>query len=235
MSTSGYLKTTGVFELENVLAELERNPGRDPGLYTLAVFGTPGVEPWGWRVEGHHVSFNFTFAGGEMSAAPAFLGASPAAVRAGARAGWRVLAAEEDLGRALMKSLRAEQRERARIAAEAPADLLFGPGAALAFAPPAGVAAAGWSAAANELLWRLIREYTGNLEPSAAAAAEARARQEAGQLHFAWAGGLEPGQGHYYRITGGSFLIEYCNTQNGANHVHACWRERGEFGGEPER
>ena len=38
-------------------------------------------------------------------------------------------------------------------------------------------------------------------------------------------GGLSKGQGHYYRIQGPSFLIEYDNTQNGANHIHAVWRD----------
>ena len=50
-------------------------------------------------------------------------------------------------------------------------------------------------------------------------------------MHFAWAGGFEPGEGHYYRIQTPDFLFEYDNTQNGANHIHAVWRQfEGDFG-----
>ncbi|MEX2467161.1 MAG: DUF3500 domain-containing protein, partial [Gemmatimonadota bacterium] len=36
---------------------------------------------------------------------------------------------------------------------------------------------------------------------------------------------------HYYRVQGPTFLIEYDNTQNGANHIHSVWREfEGDFG-----
>jgi hypothetical protein len=52
-----------------------------------------------------------------------------------------------------------------------------------------------------------------------------------GKVHFAWAGGLEPGQGHYYRIQGPTFLLEYDNTQDKANHIHTVWRDlRNDFG-----
>ena len=44
-------------------------------------------------------------------------------------------------------------------------------------------------------------------------------------ITFAWAGGMEPGQGHYYRVQGPTFLLEYDNTQNNNNHVHAVWRD----------
>jgi hypothetical protein len=50
-------------------------------------------------------------------------------------------------------------------------------------------------------------------------------------VKFAWIGGFERGDAHYYRIQGGSFLIEYDNTQNDANHVHLVWRDfNGDFG-----
>ena len=45
------------------------------------------------------------------------------------------------------------------------------------------------------------------------------------KILFAWAGGLELGEPHYYRIQGPTFLMEYDNTQNNANHIHAVWRD----------
>ena len=62
--------------------------------------------------------------------------------------------------------------------------------------------------------------------------------QETGpqRITFAWAGSTEPGQGHYYRIQGPTFLMEYDNTQNNANHIHAVWRDlENDFGGDPLR
>ena len=50
-------------------------------------------------------------------------------------------------------------------------------------------------------------------------------------MTFAWAGGVEPGEGHYYRIQTPHFLFEYDNIQNNANHIHTVWRQfDGDFG-----
>src|SRR5437762_3453530 len=111
--------------LETILAEMEKGktgtPVRDPEMYFVTIFGTPGVEPWGWRLEGHHLSQNFTAAGGAApSMTPSFFGTNPGEVREGPRKGTRILGNEEELGRALIKSLDEEQRKVAIINAEAP-------------------------------------------------------------------------------------------------------------------
>ena len=59
----------------------------------------------------------------------------------------------------------------------------------------------------------------------------ARVKADLPRVKFAWMGGLEKGQGHYYRIQGSTFLIEYDNTQNQANHIHSVWRDfKGDWG-----
>ena len=82
------------------------------------------------------------------------------------------------------------------------------------------------------LLEGLVRQYLDRLPDELAAAETARVTGEAGEAaHFAWAGGTEPGQPHYYRVQGPRLLIEYDNVQNGANHVHSVWRDpAGDFG-----
>ena len=65
--------------------------------------------------------------------------------------------------------------------------------------------------------------------------ADAEAAKYAGRgsrrLHFAWAGGIEVGEPHYYRIQGPRLLVEYDNTQRDVNHVHSVWRDPdGDFG-----
>lgn len=227
LSHRGYTKAVSIMSLESVLAELEkgRGPARDPEQYFLTVFGTPGVEPWGWRVEGHHLSLNFTAAGGEAPAmTPSFFGSNPGEVKEGARAGTRILSQEEELGRSLIKSLNADQKKKAIILAEAPKDILNVPGRNATKGE--GI---GWSdlePAQRDGLMKLIQEYVGRHRPDVAAE-DIEKLKKAGmeKITFAWAGGLERGEPHYYRVQGGSFVLEYDNVQNGANHVHSVWRD----------
>ena len=107
---------------ENILRRVETEAGvanasrRDPGLYYTAVFGKPSDSaPWAWRFEGHHLSINVTeLPGAAPVVAPVFMGANPARVLAGPNAGFRLLAAEEDLGRELITMLPAATASRLR-------------------------------------------------------------------------------------------------------------------------
>jgi len=234
LSARGYEKAGGVLELEGILRDLETfGWGRDPELYFLSIFGTPSRErEWGWRFEGHHLSLNFTAApGARVGATPAFLGANPAKVERGVRSGWRVLAAEEDLARKLLASLDPGRRSRAVIAASPPADILMAPRRRTP-PEPKGLPASAMTGVQRELLMALIGEYVGNMRPDVAAEEWKRIRQGGVEaIRFAWAGGGEAGEGHYYRGQGPAFVIEYDNTQNDANHVHSVWRDpAGDFG-----
>jgi hypothetical protein len=231
----GYLKATTVMELEAVLRELGGNPEvRDPERYYFSVFGAPSADSaWGWRMEGHHLSLNFTIARGTMVAtAPAFFGANPARVRSGSREGLRALAAEEDIARELVSALSAEQRTVAIIAAEAPRDIMTGNSNEIDPLSPAGIAVNQLDARQSALLVRLIDEYLARMADDLAAARRARLEEtDFATVTFAWAGAIEPGQPHYYRVQGPSFLIEFDNTQNDANHIHSVWRDfAGDFG-----
>lgn len=229
LSSQGMLKVEQVMSLENVLREMEKNAGRDYMKYTFTIYGEPtDTGAWGWKIEGHHVCFNFTCVGGKLaSVTPSFLGANPARVPSGPLAGLRALAAEEDLGRQLLLSLDDAQRATAVIAKEAPADVLLVPGRKLDDGPSQGLAYSAMKPAQQEVLDDLIGEYARNLRGEVADAELARIRAAGmDQIHFAWAGPAEPGQGHYYRVSGPTFVIEYDNTQNNANHVHALWHDR---------
>ncbi|CAG0980461.1 hypothetical protein PHYC_01739 [Phycisphaerales bacterium] len=233
LSSQGYLKAEAIMSLDAVLRELEQAAGgpgtsRDPELYTFAVFGDPAPDhPWAWRVEGHHLSLNFTCGAGEpVATTPSFFGANPAEVRTGPRAGLRVLAQEEDLARALLASLTPSQRARAVIAAEAPRDILLIPGRGRdALGEPSGLAASEMTDAQRDLLSQLLDEFVSNLKPDLAEAPRQRIRQALPEIHFAWAGSTERARGHYYRLHAPTFAIEYDNTQDHANHVHTVWRD----------
>lgn len=239
LSHEGYLKATTIMSLEGILRELEKDrPGneerRDPEKYWLSVFGTPSTtEPWGWRFEGHHLSLNFSsVAGLTVATTPLFLGANPAEVRTGPHAGQRVLAAEEDLARALMVSLADAERKIALLAAEAPEEVFTVPGKPIDLGQPAGLAFAAMPPPQQRQLEQLITKVVRTLRGELAEKALGDIRHAGlDRVHFAWAGSLKRGEGHYYRITGPTFIIEYDNTQNDANHVHVVWHSlEGNFG-----
>ena len=233
LGARGYTEAMGVLALEGVLREQE-GAYRDPGLYYVSVFGAPSeADPWGYRVEGHHLSLNYTVVPGQgVATAPAFFGANPSEVREGPLKGLRPLAQEEDLARALVKALDPAQRGRALFAGTAPREIVTGADRKIEPLRPAGIPAEALGEAQRKQLAALMDVYLSRMRPELA---EDRARRlrEAGveRVHFAWAGGLERGQPHYYRIQGPTFLVEYDNTQDGANHIHTVWRDfEGDFG-----
>ena len=235
LSRRGYLTASQIIELELVLREMGENPRvRDPELYYFSIFGTPSPSaPWGFRAEGHHLSLNFTLVRDTLIATtPAFFGANPAEVRSGSRRGLRPLAEEEDIGRELVLSLDERQLDDAVIAARAPSDIVTGNAARVEALSPAGIRVTELRPEQSAILVRLLEVYLGRMaEPLAARRRAALEQTDFGQVTFAWAGSTRPGEAHYYRIQGPSFLVEYDNTQNGANHIHTVWRDfAGDFG-----
>jgi hypothetical protein len=238
-SARGIAKASTIMSLEEILAEIEgpkRTFPRDPELYYLSIFGNPGeTNTWSWRVEGHHLSVNFTVVNGhEISGAPSFMGTNPAKVKEGPRAGLRVLGTEEDLGRQLVLALSEEQRKTAIFTDKAPADILTLNERKAHALEPVGVVYKDLPEDQQLLLRDLIREYASRLRPELANADIGRIiRAGVETIRFGWAGSTEVGKPHYYRVQGPTFLIEYDNTQNNANHVHAVWRDlENDFGGD---
>jgi hypothetical protein len=235
LSTVGYEKAVNVIRLEEVLRQLETlGFFRDPENYYVSVFGTPGASgPWGWRLEGHHLSLNFTLVPGRpVAVTPAFMGANPAQVPSGPHQGLRALKEEQDLGLALAQSVAASGSSRLLIATSSLGDIVSGPGRLEHLKAPAGVALADMNAEQRALALRLLQTYAQNMRPEIAAQ-EMRTMQDAGieRIHFAWAGPIEAARPHYYRVHGPTVLIEYDNTQNDANHIHSVWHDpRNDFG-----
>lgn len=226
----GSIRVATVMSLESILRELEqgRGPVRDPELYFISIFGDArSASPWGWRLEGHHISLNFTILGDKhIATTPAFFGANPAEVLQGPRKGLRALAPEEDLARQLIKSLDDRQRALAVVSQSAPADILSTNLRKAEPLKPAGLQAGKLGQKQQDILMALLNEYASRHAPDIAAARMDRIRAGGlGSIFFAWAGGFEKGQAHYYRIQGTSFLVEYDNIQNNANHIHTVWRD----------
>lgn len=245
LSKAGYDQALSVMSLEEVLYLLEpgdrveRRERRNPGKYYLSIFGTPSQKgKWGWRVEGHHLSLNYTLDNGEViGSTPEFFGANPAFIDAGPERSIRVLGTEEDLARQILKLCNPEQMKVCHVDPKAPDDLRVGPNAQAPAAqaehtPPVGLAAGKMSADQKKLLGELLAEYLKNM-PADISEPRRAALTKAGfdNIYFAWWGDTERNQRHYYRVQGPTFLIEYNNTQNSANHVHSYWRDlAGDFG-----
>jgi len=235
LSVRGSATAQQIIALEAILRETERieeivsGEDRDPELYYFTVFGTPGGSaPWGWRASGHHLALNFAVVGGELvSPTPLFFGANPAEVHHGPARGLRTLAAEEDLARALLGSLDVEQKTLAVVDPVAPADILTkNYRMADPTAIPHGIAYATLSGEQRGHLVSLVRHSIERAADELSAHAWARIeRAGLDELTFAWAGSEERGQAHYYAVKGATFLIEYDNTQNYANHIHTVWRD----------
>lgn len=247
LSPAGYDKAVKIMSLENNLREGEKNlvggPLRDPERYFLTIFGKPeATGSWGWSFEGHHLSLNFVVRDGKVvSQTPSFWGANPATVRifisGGPEVGVRTLTEEEQLAFDLVNALSNSQRKRAIIAEKAPAEYR-GAGTPQ---PPKGAAeglpASEMTDAQKNMLLSLLEAYSGHLARPLSEKQLAEIHSDGlDKVHFAWAGGTKPGEPHYYRVQGPSFVLELVNYQsdpagNPANHVHSVWRNpRGDFG-----
>jgi len=207
---------------------------RDPNKYFFTVFGQPSATGnWGWRVEGHHISLHFLVAKGTVAAStPSFAGSNPAEVRDGAEKGKRVLASLEDPGRALVMALDDKQRAMAIINTTAPSEIVTNNTLDIKPLSPDGLKASAMTAAQRDLLTKVIDAYAGLMAPDVAAQRMAKIKSAGFEnIAFAWAGPVERGALHYYRVQGPTFLIEFDNTQNQGNHVHSIWRDfNGDFG-----
>jgi uncharacterized protein DUF3500 len=219
-----YAQVAAIMALEDVLDQAEGGGGRRRrDDYHLVVFGEPGAEQWGWRFEGHHVSLNITVVDGEVAATPLFLGANPAIVADGDVPVLRPLVQEEEAARALLDALDGPALQRAVVADEAPHDITTRAAPSVTSADPIGVSRADLAGPAVAALDRLVGVYLRRLalpvgDPPA-------------DVAFTWAGPLERGRPHYYRLVADGLLIEYDNTQNRANHIHTVLRDPGrDFG-----
>ena len=239
LSSMGLDKAKAIIQHERILAGIEKGEGvalrdRSPDRYFFSIFGRPGDnQPWGWKVEGHHLSLNFTMADGDaVSSTPSFFGANPAEVKEGSQKGLRILQAEEDRARELFFALEPGQRGRALIYPEAPPEILTRASRRVETPERVGLSAELMSADQRKMLMSLLTVYTDRKSPDIARKSIRRIESEGiSGIFFGWAGSPHRGQGHYYRIHGPSFLIEYDNTQNMANHIHTVWRDiEGDFG-----
>lgn len=238
-SELGASHVRGAMEVERERRRSVTGVSPDGDRYWLRVHGTPGTDRgWAWRLNGHHVGIHVSVDGDDVTFTPHFIGAEPAHIRSGDLAGTRLLGQEEDLARDLLVRLRPGQREQAVSSAQAPDDILSGMDPMVdPSVLPAGVRRGDLDGGQRRALDALVRRYLDRLPMAYAQQCWEEAMDlAADDLAFGWAGGTQPGEGHYYCVTSPVFLIEYDNTQDDANHAHSVLRHlRDDFGGDSLR
>ena len=234
LSNAGYTRTKTIMSFEYLLKDLEPNNfSRIPENYFVAVYGNPGKDNvWGWKFSGHHLALNFTVVNDNLAFAPFFFGANPAEVKAGTQKGLRIMKAEEDLGFELVNSLTPVQKQTAIFQAEAFAEIVTTNAAKVEPLTPVCLSAKDMTQEQLIVLNKLIIAYLSSMPGEIANSRMKKiASEDIESVRFGWAGGLTPGKPHYYRVQGKTFLIEFDNTQNNANHIHTVWRDfNGDFG-----
>tara|TARA_R110002074_G_scaffold197610_16_gene365049 strand:+ start:3843 stop:4859 length:1017 start_codon:yes stop_codon:yes gene_type:complete len=234
LSATGYKQTKEIIGLEIVLAASSGDPVyRDPEQYYIAIYGDPTQEDiWMWTFEGHHVSLHFTTVADKVSYTPRFFGSNPGRIMEGEQIGFSPLVNEEDMGLQLINMLSSSQQQIAIINEKAYNDVLSFNKAVAEKPAPEGILVSNMTDDQKKLVMDIIYEYASTIPAEQAMKRISKIRkEELDEIRFAWAGATELGKAHYYRIQGKTFMIEFDNSQNNANHIHSVWRDfDGDFG-----
>ncbi|HLK27374.1 MAG TPA: DUF3500 domain-containing protein [Puia sp.] len=252
LSSQGYLKATSIMHLDhllNLLYDSLYNLGElndenlkgikslkwTPSNFFLAFFGKPVDSVWGFKIEGHHLSINFTFVNDKLSVTPFFVGTDPAEYPFTEYAGWRVLGEEEDLGIKLIHLLSPAQQKTATMSVDVPRDIITAAESGKRLIDNWGIRGSQMSKQQQVILQYIIREFVFNLEyEKAVAEYDKIVKAGIDNIYFGWIGFYEESKPHYYVLNGPTFLIEFdnCGGNGKGNHIHAIWREKGNEYGE---
>ena len=236
LSAAGYERVVAEWRADDALAARGAGGGRSPqfgmGFYYIALIGTPSkTEPWQWQWGGHHVTINATIVGPNLALTPSFIGVEPATYTDASGNTVRPLGDIESDAFALVNWLDADQ-QRVAIVADAPIEVVLGPGRDGRALDPEGLSAARMSADQRAALLRLVRHYTGLVNDEDGAARTAEVEQRLDETYFSWRGPTTPGSAIYFRVTGPTLVIEYAAQGPGAgggarapSHIHGIYRD----------
>ncbi len=236
LSQKGYLKATTIMSLENILREIENGSGptRDPELYYVSIFGTPSTKDPGPGASKDTIARSISLSPGAPWWRLRRHSSAPIRRRyARDRARDCECSPERRIwARELIKSLDEKQRKQAIFDQTAPKEIITANKVQVDPLAPAGIPVGQLTPAQTEHFKRLLDEYLSRM-PEDLAAERLEKLRHAGmeKIYFGWCGGIERGDPHYYRLQGPTFLVEYDDTQNDANHIHTVWRDfNGDFG-----
>lgn len=253
LSSQGYLKSVSIFHLDNLLntfydslyARKEFDDKRYQFIrdlkwshknYFFAFFGKPGDDRWGFKLEGHHLSLNFSYVQGILSVTPFFIGTDPAEYPESEYAGWRVLGKEEDLGLKLIRLLTPAQQRKATKSTEVPSDIITAAESGRRLVDDWGLPSSEMNETQKNVMLGIIREFVFNMDHEKALMEYDKIlKAGSDKIWFGWIGTYKEEDPHYYVLNGPTFLIEFDNNggpRNRSGHIHAIWREKGNEYGE---
>ena len=225
LSTQGYLTVTAVMFNEDIQQKFEPNLGRNE--YWVEVFGNPSSTGfWSWKLEGHHLSLNFTFDGNHMiSNSPFLMSTNPAnSITDSARAGLVILFKEEEMGRQLVNSLTPEQLIKG-YSSRKKTDIVYSEqNKKDIVVPDEGIYFNELNKQQQQFLQQLVAEYFANFNAGELPSVSAFCNKK---LRFFYVDSREKGKPPYYRFENGKQIIEYDNYDI---HIHCFWRSDNDFG-----
>ena len=232
LSKEGLRTVSMVRELDRILVTREAAAGQSskfhgPERYFVTLYGDPtGLDPWGWRFEGHHLSLNVTHKNGAWtSIAPFYVGSQPAHVQEGEYKGLRLVGPEDDLARDLYKSLSAKQQARATLSGPQPGNVVMLP-KRKAIDDRGGIPWAELHEDQRKNLTDIVDLWIGRRSEDLATVREKHLLEtQLEKLSFGWSGSPEPDAGHYWRIFGAGLTVEHSAPAADPNHVHTLWRD----------
>ncbi len=185
--------------------------------------GTPSAqEPWGWQLDGHHLIINYFVLGDQVVMTPSFWGSEPSVATSGKYAGTSIMADEQMAGLMMVRSLTAQQRERAILAPKKTGNniraQLFSDNAVIEYA---GAPVSSFTASQKQQLLDLAELYVGNLRDEHARIHLADVEARLDETYFAWVGETNDDSVFYYRIHSPVVLIEFDHeTPVGLTHLY---------------
>ena len=230
-SPAGYRKALDIMALQGVLQRMDTGLGDpfDPDRYYVSVFGTPGARVWGWRLEGHHLSRNFTLVEGASSPSPS------SSARGRPAPGARTARSRRGTGRCRARRMpharscshsSGRLRRQVVFSSESLTDHLTQNAVRVTPLEQVGVLTGDLPSAAQRRVLDLVRTYLANHPPALARQAFVRVeRAGLARTRFGWAGSTRPGVPHYYRLQGPTFVLEFDNSRNSGTHIHSVWRD----------
>lgn len=225
LSTQGYLKVTAEMFNEDIQKKFEPNLGRNE--FWVEIFGTPSsTDLWGWKLEGHHLTVNFTLRGDKVIAhTPFLIGSNPANGKTDtARAGLLILNNEDELAADLVNSFTPDQLKKG-YTTEKRHDIVYGEVDRKNIkVPEDGIYVTELRSDQRAMLRKLLEEYIKNFNPAEVPTADVILNEKA---RFFFMENRSAGKEYYYRIYNGTDLIE---CENYGNHIHCFWRSVNDFG-----
>ena len=234
LSARGFDMARDIMRLNHHAGELTgRLEEFDELYYWISIFGEPSTsEPWGWQIDGHHLSVNCFILGDQMVLTPDFRGSEPVRADSGKFAGTAVFAEEEAAGLALMRSLDAAQRDSATISDMPPREIITTAQVDNLAIGRDGLAVERMTAAQRDDLVALIAMYTGRARPGHAEVRLDEVKRHLDATVFAWMGDHGDQSAFYYRILNPVILIEFDhlpgiifdNREPSRRHIHTVVR-----------